>query len=122
MTSLVYFPGRDVGAAIVVQNFLGMGIATAFGEHPLLGVMAGSVTLVGGPATGLAFAPVFEEAGLTGAGTLALAAATVGIVCGGIVGGPVGTRLVQRYGLRSESSSTAEMRAELAPVPETLVV
>jgi ESS family glutamate:Na+ symporter len=55
-----------------VQNFLGIAIARGFGQHPLLGVMAGSVTLVGGPATGLAFAPLLEEAGLFGAGTLAL--------------------------------------------------
>ncbi len=50
-----------------VQNFLGMGIAAAFGVNPLVGVVAGSVTLVGGPATGLAFAPLFEKAGVTGA-------------------------------------------------------
>lgn len=105
-----------------VQNFLGMGIAAAFGESPLLGVMAGSVTLVGGPATGLAFAPLFEEAGLTGAAPLALAAATVGIVCGGLVGGPVGTALVRRHGLSSSGGTTAELEAELAPQPETLVV
>ena len=104
------------------QNFMGMAIALGFGENPLLGVMAGSVTLVGGPATGLAFAPVFEEAGLVGAAPLALAAATVGIVCGGIVGGPVGTYLVRRFNLSSASQSTAEMRVELAPPPETLVV
>lgn len=105
-----------------VQNFLGMAIAAGFGEHPLLGVMAGSVTLVGGPATGLAFAPLFEQAGLAGAGPLALAAATVGIVCGGLVGGPVGTYLTRRHGLAPSSASTAELRAELAPPPETLVV
>jgi ESS family glutamate:Na+ symporter len=99
-----------------------MGIATAFGEHPLLGVMAGSVTLVGGPATGLAFAPLFERAGLVGAGPLALASATVGIVCGGIVGGPVGTWLARRFHLVSATGSTAELQAELAPPPETLVV
>ena len=104
------------------QNFMGMAIAAGFGENPLLGVMAGSVTLVGGPATGLAFAPLFEEAGLVGAAPLALAAATVGIVCGGIVGGPVGTFLVRRFNLSSASQSTAEMRVELAPPPETLVV
>lgn len=105
-----------------VQNFVGMAIAVGFGENPLLGVMAGSVTLVGGPATGLAFAPLFEQAGLVGAAPLALAAATVGIVCGGIVGGPVGTRLIQRHALSSASRSTSELRAELAPPPETLVV
>lgn len=104
------------------QNFMGIAIARAMGEHALLGVMAGSVTLVGGPATGLAFAPLFEEAGLVGAGSLALAAATVGIVCGGLVGGPVGTFLTRRFGLSAAASSTAELRAELAPEPETLVV
>src|SRR5918999_1932947 len=60
----------------LVQNFLGMAIALGFDENPLLGVMAGSVTLVGGPATGLAFAPLFEQSGLKGAAPLALAAAT----------------------------------------------
>jgi ESS family glutamate:Na+ symporter len=109
-----------------VQNFLGMGIASAFGEHPLLGVMAGSVTLVGGPATGLAFAPLFERAGLTGAGALALAAATAGIVAGGLTGGPVGTYLVRRFRLRPAGApaaeAQAELQAELAPPPETIVV
>jgi glutamate:Na+ symporter, ESS family len=110
----------------VVQNVVGMGIATAFGEHPLLGVTAGSVTLVGGPATGLAFAPVFERAGLAGAGALALAAATVGIVCGGLTGGPAGTYLTQRFRLRPggapAADAEAELRAELAPQAETIVV
>jgi glutamate:Na+ symporter, ESS family len=84
------------------------------------------VTLVGGPATGLAFAPVFEEAGLRGAGPLALTAATAGIVCGGLVGGPVGTRLIRSFGLRSPGSNSArtaqELSAELEETTETLVV
>ncbi|HZN99358.1 MAG TPA: sodium/glutamate symporter [Gemmatimonadales bacterium] len=106
----------------LVQNFVGMGIATGFDQNPLLGVMAGSVTLVGGPATGMAFAPIFEQAGLRGAGPLALTSATAGIVCGGLVGGPAGTWLIQRYGLRSASRSTAELSAELESGPEILVV
>ena len=105
-----------------VQNGVGIAIALGFGENPLLGVMAGSVTLVGGPATGLAFAPLFEQAGLRGAAPLALTAATAGIVCGGLVGGPVGTRLIRRFGLTSPSVSKAEQRAELEEAPETLVV
>jgi glutamate:Na+ symporter, ESS family len=79
-----------------VQNFAGMWIAGLFHLHPLAGVVAGSVTLVGGPATGMAFAPLFEEAGVRGAGTLAIAAATFGILCGGILGGPAGTWLIKR--------------------------
>jgi ESS family glutamate:Na+ symporter len=64
------------------------------------------VTLVGGPATGIAFAPLFEEAGITGAATLAITAATFGIVCGGILGGPVGTYLIKTHRLRKERGNT----------------
>jgi glutamate:Na+ symporter, ESS family len=105
-----------------VQNFAGMAIATAFHENPLLGVMAGSVTLVGGPATGLAFAPIFEQAGLRGAGSLALTSATVGIVFGGLVGGPAGTWLIRRYQLAPTARSAAELKAELDTASETLIV
>lgn len=105
-----------------VQNFIGIGIARAFGENPLLGVMAGSVTLVGGPATGMAFAPVFESAGLAGAGALALAAATMGIVFGGLTGSPAGTFLIRRKELTPGSTSADEIRAELeTPEPALLV-
>ena len=78
---------------------------------PLLGVLAGSVTLTGGPATGLAFAPLFEQAGVKGAATLAVASAMVGIVSGGIIGGPIGTFLIERRRLRRRAGrrpATAE--------------
>lgn len=84
----------------VVQNVIGILIAVPMGMHPLFGVLNGSVTLTGGPATGLAFAPAFEQAGVPGAATVAVAAAMVGIVSGGLIGGPVGTMLIERHGLR----------------------
>ena len=43
-----------------LQNVVGVLIALPMGMHPLFGVLNGSVTLTGGPATGLAFAPAFE--------------------------------------------------------------
>jgi ESS family glutamate:Na+ symporter len=81
-------------AVAILQNVVGAFAAWALGQHPLMGVLAGSVTLTGGPATGLAFAPLFEQAGVPGAATLAVAAAMVGIVAGGVIGGPIGTRLI----------------------------
>ncbi len=105
-----------------VQNFLGLAIARGFGEHPLLGVMAGSVTLVGGPATGLAFAPMLERAGLFGAGTLALTSATFGIVCGGLTGTPVGTWLIRRFGLTPSVPPGTGDTSEDVLAPRTLVV
>ena len=79
-----------------LQNIVGVAVAWGLGQHPLMGVLAGSVTLTGGPATGLAFAPSFEAVGVPGAATLAVAAAMVGIVAGGVMGGPIGTYLVER--------------------------
>jgi len=107
----------------LVQNFVGMGIATLFGIHPLIGVVAGSVTLVGGPATGLAFAPLFEQAGVTGAASLAITAATFGIVCGGIIGGPVGTWLIKRHHIPSaHTRAKTELERELHAAPDTVAL
>src|SRR5579883_20847 len=75
----------------VVQNFVGIAVAEAFGLHPLFGVAAGSATLAGGPATGLAFAPLLEQAGVVGAKSIALASAMAGIVIGSIIGAPLAT-------------------------------
>lgn len=86
--------------ALVVQNLVGMGLARAFGLHPLFGVLAGSTTLAGGPATGLAFAPLFEQAGVHGAESIALATAMAGIVCGSILGAPLATLLMERFRLQ----------------------
>ena len=85
---------------LILQNIVGAAVATAFGLHPLFGVLTGSVTLAGGPATGLAFAPLFEQAGVTGAAPIATATAMAGIVLGGLVGAPIATLLIERYRLR----------------------
>lgn len=109
---VLFFVLSSVMAAM--QNVIGVGVAYALGQHPLMGVLAGSVTLTGGPATGLAFAPLFEEAGVPAAATLAVAAAMAGIVAGGLVGGPVATWLLTRLGRqpRSVRARGAEARAE----------
>ena len=73
-------------------------------------MLTGSVTLTGGPATGLAFAPLFEANGVPGAATVAVASAMVGIVMGGVVGAPIATRLIERNKLRVAKPSPARWR------------
>jgi ESS family glutamate:Na+ symporter len=92
----------------ILQNVVGAGLAVVFGLHPLFGVLTGSVTLTGGPATGLAFAPLFEQAGVAGAASVAVATAMAGIVAGGVVGGPVGTLLIKRHGLKGPRARLSE--------------
>jgi ESS family glutamate:Na+ symporter len=92
---------------LITLDFVNTLAGAGLGVPPLLGVLAGSVTLTGGPATGLAFAPLFEKAGVPGAATLAVAAAMVGIVSGGIIGGPIGTFLIERRRLRPAGRGAA---------------
>ncbi len=82
--------------AAILQNVVGASAAVMMGLPALFGVLCGSVTLTGGPATGLAFAPQFEQAGVVGAEAIAVAAAMCGIIMGGIMGGPIGTLLIRR--------------------------
>lgn len=97
----------------VVQNLVGIALARLFHLHPLLGIIAGSVSLTGGPATSLAFGPTFEQLGISGATTLGLASATFGITSGGLLGGPLGTRLVERYHLLKQRPRTSTPTAPL---------
>src|SRR5690606_10933161 len=105
----------------VAQNLLGMALAWALGQPLLLGVLAGSVTMTGGPATGLAFAPLFEEAGVPSAATLAVAAAMTGIVAGGLIGGPIGTWLIRRHQLQVPGSRGARTGRPPTDIVETHV-
>jgi ESS family glutamate:Na+ symporter len=123
---VVFLVVASIFAAL--QNLVGGLVAIALGQHPLMGVLAGSVTLTGGPATGLAFAPQFEAAGVVGAPTLAVAAAMAGIVCGGLLGGPIGTFLIERLPHRARGATpptgTLENVAEshvIEPRPSTPV-
>ena len=101
---LVFFLFSTVVA--VAQNVVGAFTAILMGQHALMGVLAGSVTLTGGPATGLAFAPLFEPS-VPGAATVAVAAAMVGIVAGGLLGGPLGTFLIERNKLATRKDALA---------------
>ena len=89
----------------VIQSLIGMATAVAFGQSPLLGVLMGPAALTGGPATALAFAPQFAAAGVASAESVAIAAAMAGIVMGGLVGGPIVTRLLEHHQLQAASSA-----------------
>ena len=85
-----------VAAVLVLQNLVGVGLAHALGVDARVGILAGSVAMAGGHGTGAAWGAQFEAAGLAGAAGIALAAATFGLIAGGLVGGPVGRRLAER--------------------------
>ncbi len=84
------------GIFLFLQNSVGIAIALAFSGHPSYGLMAGSIAFAGGHGTAIAWGQVGEDAGLVGASALGLAFATFGLVAGGLVGGPIARRLIER--------------------------
>jgi len=93
---------------LVSQNIVGICLAKALGQNPLIGALAGSVSLAGGPGTALAFAPSFEKAGVGGAGPIGTAAALAGIIMGGVLGSPLAARLIRRFHLASGRKATGQ--------------
>ena len=80
---------------IVVQNVLPLSIAWLMDVNPLVGMAAGSISMAGGHGTAGGFSAVLEGMGLSGAGTIAMAAATFGLIMGSVTGGPLAERLIR---------------------------
>ena len=89
-----------VGVFIILQDVVGVGMASMLGLDPLLGLVTGSIALTGGHGTAGAWGITLEEQyGVVGATTLGIAVATYGLVAGGVIGGPVARRLINKLGL-----------------------
>jgi len=78
-----------VVAFLLVQNLVGMGMATLLGLDARVGLLAGSIALSGGHGTAAAWGAVFTRDGVSSAVEIGMASATFGLVLGGITGGPV---------------------------------
>ncbi|MCT6518664.1 sodium/glutamate symporter [Proteus vulgaris] len=81
---------------LLVQNTVGIALAEMLGLDPLMGLLAGSITLSGGHGTGAAWGKTFvENYGFMSASEVAMACATFGLVLGGLIGGPVARYLIK---------------------------
>lgn len=81
---------------ILSQNILPLCITKVMGVNPLVGMAAGSISMAGGHGTAGGFSRVLESMGLIGADTVAMAAATFGLIAGSVIGGPIAERLIHK--------------------------
>ena len=103
---------------ILVQNAVGVAAAMGLDLHPIFGLVAGSITLVGGHGTGAAYAERFAEVNnLQTVMELSMTMATIGLIVGGVIAGPVAQYVINRHKLRAgaEAKNAAESAAE-API------
>lgn len=98
--------GKKIGIFLILtsilsalQNGVAVGVAKIMGISPLIGLMTGSTPMTGGHGNAAAFGPIAESFGAQGALSVAIAAATFGLISGCIVGGPTGRYLITKYKL-----------------------
>jgi ESS family glutamate:Na+ symporter len=93
-------------AVMIMQCAIGIGMARALDLHPLVGLLGGSISLIGGHGTAAAYATSFAETrNLQGALELGMAAATAGLILGSLLAGPVAERVMRRTSARLAGSA-----------------
>lgn len=96
------------GVTVFMQNVIGVSLAKVFNIDPLLGVMSGAVSMSGGHGGAAAYGQTIEDLGTTYAVTIGMAAATLGLICGSLSGGPVARRLIGKYNLKPKEGNVTE--------------
>jgi ESS family glutamate:Na+ symporter len=85
-------------AYMLLQNLTGISVASLFGLPNQVGLLGGTVSLIGGHGTAIAWAPRFaEEYGIANAMEIGIACATLGLILASLMGGPIAKFLITRY-------------------------
>ncbi|MFM2610293.1 sodium/glutamate symporter [Vibrio chagasii] len=92
---------------MIMQNIVGISVASMFGLEPVFGLLSGSISLIGGHGTAIAWAPkVGEQFGLESAMEIGIASATFGLILASLMGGPIAKFLIKRHNLKSSDSGS----------------
>jgi ESS family glutamate:Na+ symporter len=99
---LVILLGITIGY-MFLQNLTGISVASLFGLDSRVGLLGGTISLIGGHGTAIAWAPRFvEEYGVTNAMEIGIACATFGLILASSIGGPIAKLLISRHRLQPE--------------------
>ncbi|MBD1390148.1 sodium/glutamate symporter [Neiella sp. HB171785] len=95
---------------MAIQNLTGIGIASIFGLEAPVGLLGGSVSLIGGHGTAIAWAPKIQEGfGVTNAMEIGIASATFGLILASLMGGPIAKFLITRHNLTPEKHEALDI-------------
>ena len=91
-------------ATMFAQNLTGISVAALFDMDAAMGILSGTVSLIGGHGTAIAWSPrISQEYGITGAMEIGIASATLGLILASLMGGPIAKFLINRHRLESAS-------------------
>ncbi len=97
-------------AYMVLQNLTGITVASLFDLPSQVGMLGGSVSLIGGHGTAIAWAPrIADEFGISNAMEVGIACATFGLILASLMGGPIAKFLITRHKLEPAMAETADV-------------
>lgn len=97
-------------AYMVVQNLTGISVAALFDLPAQVGLLGGTVSLIGGHGTAIAWAPrIAEDYDIANAMEIGIASATFGLILASLMGGPIAKFLISRYDLKPEKQEVADV-------------
>lgn len=110
-------------AIIVIQNGVGVGLAKLMGGTGVGGLLAGSVSLIGGHGTAIAWAPELEkDFGVTGLSEIGVTCATLGLIFASLLGGPVAKHLINKFQLKSSDGDEMDVGVDENKEESTSIV
>jgi ESS family glutamate:Na+ symporter len=89
--------------AMIAQNLTGISVAALFDMEAAMGLLSGTVSLIGGHGTAIAWSPrIAEDYGISNAMEIGIASATLGLILASLMGGPIAKFLINRHDLKPE--------------------
>ena len=102
-------------AYMVVQNLTGISVAAIFDLPAAVGMLGGTVSLIGGHGTAIAWAPnIAESYGVSNAMEIGIACATFGLILASLMGGPIAKFLITRHKLTPEQLEAQDVGSSQA--------
>ena len=93
-----------------LQDLTGISVANLLGQPSTVGLIGGTVSLIGGHGTAIAWAPRFtEEYGVANAMEIGIACATFGLILASSIGGPIAKFLISRHKLQPEKAEPLDV-------------
>ena len=102
-----------------LQNLSGIGVAALLEQPKAVGLLGGTVSLIGGHGTTIAWSPqIGEQFGLGNAMEIGIACATFGLILASLMGGPISKFLIDRHQLKPSKESQLDVgTADNKPAP-----
>jgi ESS family glutamate:Na+ symporter len=93
-----------------IQDLTGIAVASLFDLPAAVGLLGGTVSLIGGHGTAIAWAPrIAEDYDVANAMEIGVACATFGLILASLMGGPIAKLLISRHNLTPDKMEALDV-------------